>query len=57
MQKLKFRDMKARKSFHSTKYKITTRKNPKTKRVTTFAVTTAPSGVASWRIVSAGFKG
>ena len=57
MQKLKFRDMKARKNFTTDKYQIVKKKNPRTKRITTFAKTTAPSGCKAFRIVPSGFKG
>ena len=46
MPQLKFRDMRARKSFMSDKFSIVKRGR------SYFAVTTAPSGVKSWRIVS-----
>ena len=49
MPQLKFRDMKARKSFMSDKFKIVKRGK------SYFAVTTAPSGVQSWRIVGKDF--
>ncbi len=53
MLKLKFYDLKKRKAFMTDKYRITSKK---TKRgMTYFAVTTAPSGVASWRIISKDF--
>ena len=44
--------MRARKSFMSDKFVITSRKNPRTGRMTFFAVATAPSGVQAFRIVS-----
>jgi len=45
MKKLKFYDLKKRKIFYSTKYIF------KVKGKRKFAVTTAPSGIKSWRIV------
>lgn len=45
MDKLSFYDLRARKKFTSEKYKLVT------KGGRNFAVATAPSGVASWRIV------
>lgn len=53
-EKLKFYDVKAKKGFTSTKYKIVTKK---TKRgLVNFAVSDAPSGIKSWRIISKGKK-
>lgn len=46
MEKLNFYDLKAKKKFMSDKYKFVERKGRR------FAVTTAPSGAESWRIVS-----
>lgn len=45
MEKLKFYDLRAKKAFHSDKWK----KVKKGKMM--FAVTKAPSGVMSWRIL------
>ena len=47
MPKLKFYDLKAKKSFTTDKYKKVT----KNKRI--FAVAKAPSGVQSWRVLGA----
>jgi hypothetical protein len=55
MKKIKFYDVKKKKGFTSSKYVFKTRRNPKTKRTTYFAVTNAPSGIKSWRIVSKDF--
>lgn len=53
MPKLKFRDLKRKKNFMTDKYKL---KGKRTKRgMRYFAVTKAPSGVESWRIVSKDF--
>ena len=49
MPQLKFFDMKAKKSFTTDKFKIVKRGKRN------FAVTTAPSGVESWRIVGKDF--
>jgi hypothetical protein len=50
LEKLKFYDVKGKKKFTSDKYKYVTKK---TKRgPVRFAVTKAPSGIESWRIVS-----
>ena len=54
LPKLKFYDVKAKKGFTSSKYKIVV-KNTKRGKVN-FAVTDAPSGIKSWRIVSKGKK-
>ena len=51
-KELKFYDLKGKKKFKSSKYKMVT-KNTKRGKVN-FAVATAPSGVKSWRIVSRG---
>ena len=53
--KLKFFDLRKRKAFKSDKYVFKTRRNPRTKRMTYFAVANAPSGIKSWRIVSKDF--
>lgn len=45
MEKLKFYDLKAKKKFMSDKYKKVEKKG----RI--FAVTKAPSGIESWRII------
>ena len=45
MEKLSFYDLKAKKKFMSDKYKMVVKKGRR------FAVTTAPSGIPSWRIV------
>jgi hypothetical protein len=45
MEKLKFYDVKGRKSFATTAYK------PVSKGGRRFAVATAPSGIKSWRIL------
>lgn len=47
VEKLNFYDLKAKKKFESNKYKIVVKKGRR------FAVTTAPSGIQSWRIVGA----
>lgn len=52
MPNLKFFDVKRKKGFTSDKFIIKSKRNPKTGRMSYFAVTTAPSGIASWRIVS-----
>lgn len=44
-KKLKFYDLKAKKPFHSTKYKIVMKGKRK------FAVAESPSGGTSWRIL------
>ncbi len=49
MKKLKFYDLKKRKSFFSSNYKITTRLVRGKKRK--FAVAKSPSGIDSWRIM------
>jgi hypothetical protein len=48
--KLKFYDVKAKKAFMATKFRLTTRKGRR------FAVATAPSGIEAWRIVAKDFK-
>jgi|TARA_R110000787_G_scaffold140764_1_gene254337 hypothetical protein len=45
MEKLKFYDLKSKKSFFSSKYKLVTKSGKN------FAVADAPSGIKSWRIV------
>ncbi|MFI5405066.1 MAG: hypothetical protein ACHQ1D_00990 [Nitrososphaerales archaeon] len=44
-EKLSFYDLKAKKKFTSSNYKLVTKKGR------SFAVTKAPSGIDSWRIV------
>lgn len=48
--KLKFYDLKGKKKFTSSNYRIVTKKNRG--RNVNFAVAQAPSGIESWRIVS-----
>lgn len=55
MPELKFYDVKAKKGFMSDKFRITTRKNPRTGKTTYFAVAKAPSGIEAWRIISKDF--
>ncbi len=50
MQSLKFYDLKTKKSFMSNKYKLVNKSGRR------FAVTKAPSGVMSMRIVGKSFK-
>lgn len=45
MEKLKFYDVKDKKSFMSNKYKVVTKNNRR------FAVADAPSGIKSWRVL------
>ena len=45
MEKLKFYDVKGKKTFWSTNYKMMTKKGRR------FAVAKAPSGIMAWRIV------
>lgn len=45
-EKLSFYDLKAKKKFNSTNYKFVVKKGRR------FAVTKAPSGVQSWRVVA-----
>lgn len=53
MPRLKFYDLKKRKSYMTDKYRLTSKR---TKRgMTYFAVSTAPSGTKSYRIVSKDF--
>jgi hypothetical protein len=49
VEKLKFYDMRARKVFHSNEYEYVVKDTSRGK--VQFAVTDAPSGVKSWRIV------
>ena len=53
--KLKFYDLKKKKGFTTDRFVFKTRRNPRTKRTTHFAVADAPSGIKSWRIVSKDF--
>ena len=53
MPKLKFFDLKKRKAFLSDKYVLTSKRTKYGMRY--FAVTNAPSGIKSWRIVSKDF--
>jgi len=55
MPKLKFYDLKKKKGFTTDRFVFKTRRNPKTKRTTYFAVANAPSGIKSWRIVKKDF--
>ena len=49
MEELSFYDLKAKKKFKSSNYKIVTKKvNGNSRR---FAVAKAPSGIMSWRIL------
>lgn len=49
-EKLKFYDVKGKRKFTSTKYKLTTRRVKGTTRH--FAIADAPSGIKAWRIIS-----
>ena len=51
--KLRFYDLRKRKSFMTDKYKLTSKRTKKGMRY--FAVTKAPSGTESWRIVGKDF--
>ena len=53
--KIKFYDVKKKKDFTTDRFVFRTRRNPRTKRMTYFAVANAPSGIKSWRIVSKDF--
>ena len=55
MPKLKFYDLKGRKSFMSDDFKITAKTNSRTGRLTYFAVALSPSGTQSYRIISKEF--
>lgn len=56
-KKLSFYDVKAKKKFNSDKYKVVTRKNPRTKRNMQFAVAKSPvSDIQSWRVLGAKAK-
>lgn len=50
MPRLKFYDLKSKKSFESDEYEIVMKGNTK------FAVTDAPSGIKSYRIVTKTFR-
>jgi hypothetical protein len=50
MPKLKFYDVKGKKSFSTDKYKFTSKKTMAGMRY--FAIADAPSGIQAWRIVS-----
>lgn len=51
MEELNFYDLKAKKKFTTSNYKIIVKSNRR------FAVATAPSGAQSYRIVGKDFKG
>ncbi len=53
--KIKLYDVKGKKKFTPLTFELKTRRNPRTKRMTYFAVANAPSGIKSWRIVSKDF--
>jgi len=53
MPKLKFYDVKGKKSFTKDKYRLTSKTTRAGKRY--FAVAKAPSGIEAWRIVSKDF--
>jgi len=55
MKEIKFYDVKGRKNFTTKKFIFKTERNPRTKKTTYFAVSDAPSGIKSWRIVSNDF--
>ena len=56
MPKLKFYDVKAKKSFMTDKFRLESRKS-KSGRVTNFAIAVSPlSGIESFRIVDKDFK-
>ncbi len=56
MPKLKFFDVKAKKSFTTDKFRVESRTS-KSGRKTNFAIATSPfSGIESFRIVAANFK-
>ena len=56
MPKLKFYDVKAKKSFMTDKFRLESRKS-KSGRITNFAIAVSPlSGIESFRIVSKDFK-
>lgn len=49
-EKIKFYDVKAKRKFMSSKYSLKTKNTKAGKKY--FAVTIAPSGIESWRIIS-----
>ncbi len=53
MPKIKFYDVKGKKSFMSNKFVLKVKKTKK--RTTYFAVASAPSGIKAWRIISKDF--
>lgn len=53
MVKIKFYDVKGKKSFMSDKFRLTSKKT--SRGMTYFAVADAPSGIKAWRIVSKDF--
>lgn len=53
MKNLKFYDVKGKKKFMSTKYRLTSKRTKI--RMVYFAVAKAPSGIQAWRIVSKDF--
>lgn len=53
MPRLKFYDVKGKKSFNSDKYTLRSKKTKAGLRY--FAIANAPSGIKAWRIVSADF--
>lgn len=55
MLKLKFYDVKGKKTFYSDKYKFVIKRTKAGNRK--FAICEAPSGIDAWRIVSMSFKG
>ena len=55
MPKLKFYDVKGRKKFSTDKYKLSSKRNPRTKRMVYMAKTTAPSGAKANVFVSKDF--
>lgn len=50
-EELSFYDVKGKKKFKSSKYKVVTKKGRK------FAIAKAPTGIDAWRIVGKDFKG
>ena len=55
MPRLKFYDVKGRKSFTTDEFKLSSKKNPKTKRMVYMAKTKAPSGAKANVFVSKEF--
>ena len=51
MKKQRFYDLKKKKIFESSNYKFTSKKNPKTGKMTYFIHCKSPSGSESYRIV------